>query len=283
MAASRFVVVSVYVSQRTLVSSLPSEMRSSAERCVMTSNTQSPVSLTSTRTASGSLPTLHQPQVREVLSRLYREAEVNDSRILAEEQAVASAAGGLIDEQTLASIRDREFMAVAPEVGRLIYLLVRSGRPARVVEFGTSFGLSTIHIAAALRDNGFGHLITTEQSASKAPRAAEHLAQAGLSDLVEIRQGDAFQTLSAIEGVDLLLLDGWKPLYLPLLRQLEPALSPGCLVIADDVISMSEKLTPYLAYVRDVTNGYISCEIPMDDGLELSIRQERLRWPTPTE
>jgi predicted O-methyltransferase YrrM len=163
-------------------------------------------------------------------------------------------------------------MAVAPEVGRLLYLLVRSRRPARVVEFGMSFGLSTIHLAAALRDNGSGRLVTTEQSTSKASRAAQHLTQAGLSDLVEIRQGDAFRTLAGIERIDLLLLDGWKPLYLPLLRQLEPALSPGCLVIADDVTCMAEQLRPYLSYVRDVANGYVSCEIPLDDGLELSFR-----------
>jgi predicted O-methyltransferase YrrM len=140
------------------------------------------------------------------------------------------------------------------------------------VEFGTSFGLSAIHLAAALRDNGVGRLITTEQSASKASRAAQHLRQAGLSDLVEIRQGDAFRTLSGVAAIDLLLLDGWKPLYLPLLRQLEPALSPGCLVIADDVIALSEQMAPYLGYVREIANGYISCEIPLDDGLELSIR-----------
>ena len=163
-------------------------------------------------------------------------------------------------------------MAVAPEVGRLIYLLVRSRRPALVVEFGTSFGLSAIHIASGLRDNCFGRLITTEQSAAKASRAAVHLERAGLSDLVEIRQGDAFQTLAGVREIDLLLLDGWKPLYLPLLKQLEPALSPGCLIIADDVISLSAKLTPYLAYVRAATDGYVSCEIPLDDGLELSIR-----------
>jgi hypothetical protein len=61
-------------------------------------------------------------------------------------------------------------------------------------------------------------------------------------------------------------------LYLPSLRQLEPALSPGCLVIADDVIALSEKLAPFLAYVSDRANGYLSCEIPLDDGLKLSIR-----------
>jgi predicted O-methyltransferase YrrM len=218
------------------------------------------------------MTTLAQSQVQEVLSRLYAEAKANDSSVHAEEEAVASAAGGVIGEETLASLRNRRFMAVAPEVGRLLYLLVRSRRPALIVEFGASFGLSAIHIASAIHDNGAGRLITTEQSATKAHRTAQHLEQAGLSDLVEIRQGDAFQTLRGVERIDFLLLDGWKPLYLPLLRQLEPVLSPGCLVVADDVIRLAEKLAPYLAYVRNVSNGYVSCEIPLDDGLELSIR-----------
>lgn len=218
------------------------------------------------------ITTLNQSPVKDVLFRLYTEAQENDSALHSEEQAIAAANGGIIDDQMLESIRDRTFMAVAPEVGRLIYLLVRSHRPALIVEFGASFGLSAIHIAAALRDNGIGRLITTEQSASKAAHAALNLAEAGVSDLVEVRQGDAFQTLAGIDKVDLLMLDGWKPLYLPLLKQLEPALSPGCLVIADDVIKFSEQLTPFLVYVRDVANGYVSCEIPLDDGLELSIR-----------
>jgi len=248
----------------------------------MTTNTRIPLPVPSTlkpriavasfMSGGAQLATLDKSPVLEILSRLYAGAKENDSKTSAEEQAVAAASGGVIDDQTLESINDRTFMAVAPEVGRLIYLLVRSCRPALVVEFGTSFGLSAIHIAAALRDNGLGRLITTEQSVSKATRAAQHLAQAGLLDLVEIRQGDAFRTLSAIKELDLLLLDGWKPLYLPLLKQLEPALSPGCVVIADDVISLVSKVGPYLAYVRDAKNGYVSCEIPLDDGIELSIR-----------
>jgi predicted O-methyltransferase YrrM len=144
------------------------------------------------------MTTLIQREVQEVLSRLYAEAQANDSKVQAEEQALLAAAGGIIDDQNLQSINDRTFMAVAPEVGRLIYLLVRSHRPALVVEFGTSFGLSAIHIASGLRDNGFGHLITTEQSAAKASRAAVHLERVGLSELVEIRQGDAFQTLAGV-------------------------------------------------------------------------------------
>jgi len=215
--------------------------------------------------------TLYNPTVEAVLSRLYAEARENDRQLEFERKAAVEAAGHL-DEETLASIRNRTFMAVAPEVGRLFYLLVRTYRPSRLVEFGSSFGLSAIHLAAALRDNGSGHLITTEQSPEKAARAAQHFEQAGLSDLIEVRRGDAFETLRGVEQIDMLFLDGWKPLYLPLLRQLEPVLSPRCLVVADDIISHAATLTPYLDYVRDKANGYVSCEIPLDDGVELSFR-----------
>ncbi|HEY0307749.1 MAG TPA: class I SAM-dependent methyltransferase [Acidobacteriaceae bacterium] len=217
------------------------------------------------------MTTLYHPTVEAVLSRLYAEARENDRQLEVERKAAVEAAGHL-DEETLASIRNRTFMAVAPEVGRLFYLLVRTYRPSRLVEFGTSFGLSAIHLAAALRDNGSGHLITTEQSPEKAARAAQHFEQAGLSDLIEVRRGDAFETLRGVEKIDMLFLDGWKPLYLPLLRQLEPVLSPRCLVVADDILSHAAILAPYLDYVRDKANGYVSCEIPLDDGVELSFR-----------
>jgi predicted O-methyltransferase YrrM len=228
-----------------------------------------------TNIPSGTLPVIVERSVKAVLSRLYAEANETDAKIAAEETAITSGKSGCSDDETLASLRNRSFMAVAPEVGRLLYLFVRSRRPALVVEFGSSFGLSTIHIAAALRDNSFGRCITTEQCSSKASLAMQYLKEAGLSDLVEMRQGDAFQTLRDVAGIDFLLLDGWKPLYLPLLQQLDPALSARCMVVADDVVSMSQKLKPYLEYVRDAANGYISCEIPLDDGLELSIRHGR--------
>src|SRR5437016_5022164 len=122
--------------------------------------------------------TLDQSPVRQVLGRLYAEAKENDSRLGAEEDAIAEAQGGVIDDQARGVLLERSFMAVTPEVGRLIYLLVRSRRPALVVEFGTSFGLSTIHLATALRDNGSGRLISTEQIANKAARAAQNLAEA---------------------------------------------------------------------------------------------------------
>ena len=217
--------------------------------------------------------TLFKPEVAAVLLRLYSEAVENDAQLKLEEEAALKAAeNGRLDDDTLASIQNRTFMAVAPEVGRLLYLLVRTHKPSRIVEFGTSFGISAIHLAAALRDNGSGRILTTEQSSEKVLRAAQHFEQACLSDLIELRQGDAFTTLAGVEKIDMLVLDGWKPLYLPLLQKLEPVLSPRCLVVADDVISLAAKCRPYLDYVRDRANGYISCEIPLDDGVELSFR-----------
>lgn len=196
--------------------------------------------------------TLDSPRVAGLLERLYSEARRD---------------------------RNRTALAIAPEVGRLLYLLVRTRRPSLVIEFGTSLGVSAIYIAAALRDNDAGRLITTEQSIDKALRAAQHFEEAGLSRRIELRHGDALETLRNVEGVDMLFLDGLKSLYLPLLQALEPSMSGGCLVVADDVISQSTTLKSYLQYVRNEASGYASSEIPLDDGLELSLRDDKAQKP----
>ncbi|MGA2734991.1 MAG: class I SAM-dependent methyltransferase [Syntrophobacteraceae bacterium] len=218
------------------------------------------------------MTSLDSPQVRAVFECLYGEAERTDSWVLPRVRAEIERLGGPFDDSKVAGFLDDAFIPVAPEVGRLLYVLVRSRRPTIAVEFGTSFGLSAIHIAAALRDNGTGKLVATELNPTKASRAVEHLRQAGFGDLVEVRQGDAFETLSDVTGIDFLLLDGWKRLYLPMLKKLEPALNAGSLIVADDLKIMPEMLQPYLTYVRDPENGYTSNELPLDDGLELSLR-----------
>lgn len=87
------------------------------------------------------------------------------------------------------------FLSVTPEFGRLLYICARTRNATRVVEFGTSFGISTIHLACALRDNGGGTVIGTELEPTKAARAQEHLNAAGLAEFVDIRVGDALDTL----------------------------------------------------------------------------------------
>jgi predicted O-methyltransferase YrrM len=179
-----------------------------------------------------------------------------------------------VDRKNLMQLMRDIYIPVAPEVGRLIYLLVRARRARTVVEFGTSLGISAIHLAAALRDNGSGRLIATELDDSKAARARQNLNEAGLDDLVEIRAGDAFATLrDGPETIDFLLLDGWKEAYLAMLKLLEPRLAPAAVVVADDLNIAPESLAPYLGYVRDPANGYASAEIPLGDGIEISIRK----------
>ncbi|TGD87592.1 methyltransferase [Mycolicibacterium sp. CH28] len=165
------------------------------------------------------------------------------------------------------------YLPVTPESGRLLYALVRAARPQIVVEFGMSLGLSAIHLASAVRDNGVGRVVTTELSAAKVGAAAVTFAEVGLDDLITVLEGDALQTLADLDGpVDFVLLDGWKDLYLPVLQLLEPRLSPGSLVVADNT-GMPDTAS-YVDYVRDPANGYVSVSFPVrgSDAMEISCR-----------
>ncbi len=160
------------------------------------------------------------------------------------------------------------WLPVSRDTGKLLYLLARNAKARAIVEFGTSFGLSTLHLAAALRDNGGGVLIGSEFEPSKVALAREHLAEGGVGDLVQIRQGDALVTLASDlpAAVDLLLLDGAKALYGDVLGLVERHLKPGALVVADNTDYCPE----YLEYVRAPQNGYLS--VPFADDIELSMR-----------
>ncbi len=159
-------------------------------------------------------------------------------------------------------------LPVSRETGALLYMLARGCRARNIIEFGMSFGISTLHLAAALRDNGGGRLITSEFELSKVARARANLAAGGVIDLVEIRQGDALKTLSVDlpAMIDLVLLDGAKPLYPDILRLLENRLRPGAFIVADN----ADDSPDYLAYVRSPANGYTS--VPFGDDVELSMR-----------
>lgn len=160
------------------------------------------------------------------------------------------------------------WLPVSRETGGLLYMLARSTRARHIVEFGTSFGISTLHLAAAIRDNGGGRLIGSEFEASKVERARQHLLEGGLVDLVEIREGDALKTLAVDlpESIDLLLLDGAKALYADILALVESRLRPGALIVADN----TDYCPDYLARVRSPASGYLS--VPFGGDVELSMR-----------
>jgi predicted O-methyltransferase YrrM len=158
-------------------------------------------------------------------------------------------------------------LPVSRGTGALLYMLARTSRARTIVEFGTSYGISTIHLAAALRDNGGGRLVTSEFEDAKIERARANLAEAGLLDLVEIRAGDALHTLAndLPDAIDFVLLDGAKALYPDILALLEPHLRPGAAIVADN----ADHSPDYLALVRAPASGYLS--LPFADDVELSV------------
>jgi predicted O-methyltransferase YrrM len=218
--------------------------------------------------------------VAAVLKRLFREAEIADRPLLAEFRISATedpwtkvVAEETKDYRALYRSFANNFLNVSPEFGRFLYMCARACGARQIIEFGTSFGVSTIHLACALKDNGGGRVIGTELEAEKAGRARQNLADAGLAEFVEIRVGDALETLSSgIEReVDVLLLDGAVSLYLPVLKLVERHLRAGAMVIGENAVEQSPG---YLDYVRNPQNGYLSIALPFQHGRgnELTIR-----------
>lgn len=208
-----------------------------------------------------------------LLDRLFDEAEAASSATLAAIADLSDADRARMMRSKTAyrdlygRLRDAP-LAVSRETGSLLYILARSSRAKAIVEFGTSFGISTLHLAAALRDNGGGRLITSEFEPSKAARARDNLSAGGVIDLVEIREGDALKTLSADlpDTIDLVLLDGAKALYSDILDLLERHLRPGAIIVADN----ADDSPDYLARMRKPGNGYMSTAFVED--VELSVR-----------
>ena len=172
---------------------------------------------------------------------------------------------------------DDKLVALDRDKARLCYLLCRATGATRVVEVGTSFGVSTIYLAAAVRENmdgggGSGSVIGTEWEPAKVAAARNNLAAAGLADLVEIREGDVRKTLQEIEGpVDFVLMDIWVPMARPALKLLIPRLRPGAIVLADNVASFRHEYFDYLGLVRDPARGFQSMTWPQRGGVELSV------------
>lgn len=164
--------------------------------------------------------------------------------------------------------------SIHPDQGDLIYLLCRAVGATRVVEFATSLGVSTIYFAAAVRDNGGGTVIGSEIVPEKAAAARRNLADAGLDDLVDIRVGDARETLRDLGGpADFALIDGFPVRTGPTLARqvmeiVAPQLRHGALVLNDN------GEPDYLDFVRDPANGFRSLALPLKGSTELSVKVE---------
>src|SRR5271157_4503312 len=161
--------------------------------------------------------TLQDHRVAAALDRMYTEAREQTPRLRDMRSAMSTARTAQERADTMSNF----YIPVTPEAGRLLYSLVRATRPNTIVEFGMSFGISALHLASAVRDNGSGRVVTTELSESKIAAATKTFAETGLDDVITVLGGDALSTLETLDGpIDFVLLDGWKELYLPVIKLL---------------------------------------------------------------
>ena len=167
-----------------------------------------------------------------------------------------------------------KMVALDRDKGEFCYQLCRSIGASRIVEAGTSFGISTMYLAAAVRDNQFkkGVVIGTEHEPAKVKIALQNFEKAGLSEFIDLREGDLRQTLKEVGGsVDFMLVDIWN-VALPALELVSSNLRPGAIVICDNTTVSAEAYRGYFKFVNDPKNQFRTMTVPFRGGLELTVR-----------
>jgi predicted O-methyltransferase YrrM len=223
---------------------------------------------------------LNDPRLEALLDRLHAQSADQNEAVMSYFMTRASE-GTLdwsgFDERTHRFMSDK-LIALDRDKAELCYQLCRALRATRVVEAGTSFGVSTLYLAAAVRDNmrndgTTGLVIGTEHEPQKAAAARAHFAEAGLSDLIELREGDLRQTLADTRGpVDFMLIDIWTPMARPALELVAPALRPGAIVVCDNTTQFRGAYRDYFEFVNDPANGLRTMTLPYEGGFELTVR-----------
>jgi predicted O-methyltransferase YrrM len=222
----------------------------------------------------------HHPEIEAVLEKQHEIADTDKWKLLPRLPAYAWARlrGALTDRGVQHRVFYDVYSAVSRQRGALLYMMGRAIQAKRVVEFGSSFGISTIYLATAVRDNcGAASnpapcVIGSEMEPHKLAESAKNIQAAGLSDIAKILPGDALETLQAVEApVDLVFLDGRKDLYLPVLKLLKPKLRPGAVILSDNIFTFGREVELFLEYVHGGKNGFVSSTLKISDGMELSV------------
>jgi predicted O-methyltransferase YrrM len=220
---------------------------------------------------------LGQP-IDALLDRLHAESSAQDPTLGAYFRKRAEEGGSWrdFDAASEAFLADK-MVALDRDKAEFCYRVCRALRARQVVEAGTSFGVSTLYLAAAVRDNGFvagdGCVIGTEHEPAKARAARSHFAEAGLADYVDLREGDLRETLNVIAApIDFMLMDIWTPMARPAIERIGPHLRPGAVVICDNTIPFRDAYADFFAYVEDPANRLSTMTLPFEGGLEFIVR-----------
>ena len=163
------------------------------------------------------------------------------------------------------------YLSLDARQAAFVYSLVCASKSRCIVEFGTSVGVSTIWLALAARAN-WGRVITTEIDPDKAAKAQANLEEAGLADVVDLRLGDASETLRELdEPVDFFLSDGAPDKALRILRLVQPVLVPGATVVTKHVSTFSADYRACMDWLRHPDNGFVSTTVPLRSSIEVSV------------
>lgn len=222
-------------------------------------------------------------RIDALLDRLYAQ-HANQNEELASYFTARAQEGSLdwnaFDERTNQFLRDK-LIALDREKAEFCYQVCRALGARRVVEAGTSFGVSTLFLAAAVKDNVRNKVrgdrepvvIGTEYEPEKAKVARANFAEAGLSDIIELREGDLRQTLAGVGAlIDFMLIDIWTPMARPALELVTPYLREGAVVICDNTTQFREAYGEYFEFVNDPANHLRTMTLPFEGGLELTVR-----------
>jgi predicted O-methyltransferase YrrM len=175
------------------------------------------------------------------------------------------------DNDGAQSDRARKMLNIAPDTGRLLWILVVSTGAKRVLEIGTSNALSTIWLGDAVRQTG-GSVVTLERSPAKIEMARKNLADAGVAEFVRIAEGEAPATMKKLTGpFDLVFLDADRPQYLAYLDEIVPKIRRGGLLVTDNVVSHAAELEAFLVRVKSHPE-LLSVTLPVGNGEELSYK-----------
>lgn len=162
-------------------------------------------------------------------------------------------------------------LAVSAETGRFLRNIVLSHKPARILELGSSCGVSTLYFAEALRKLGSGTVVATERDAVKCAHLRSHVRTAGVDAYVDLREGDVFQTVSELDGTfDIIFMDVWANTYLNLFKQIERLLRPGSIVLADNMYTAEDAVQPYKHYL-DNDPRFSTTTLDFESGVEFTV------------
>lgn len=168
-----------------------------------------------------------QEQIVNTINELYNDSKYDHLKM------IKGAAKSLFRPMQPVDFKDA-YLSISKEQGVDLKQLIKDNNLKNIVEFGTSFGISTLFLAQGVLETE-GRIITTELIESKAQKAIENFKKAGVNNLIEVRIGDALETLkNHKEPIDLLLLDGWKDLYLPIFQMLEPNFHTHTFIYVDN-------------------------------------------------